>query len=335
MNHIFDIEHAGAYGLPAAVLITNFQYWIARNKANETNLRDGRTWTYNTVDALCLQFPYLTKDQIRRALEKLVDAGVMMAGCFNDSRVDRTKWYAFADESKFLPHLAKLPNATGKGAKSDLANLPNAVGADAKTLDTDVNPNITTDDDGVAPLPKAGKVRATRLPNDFVLPKKWGEWALTQYPAWGVEYIRLMGEKFRDHWCAVGGSKGCKLDWLATWRNFCRADYGPKKLASSSAGPWNATESGILAKGAELGLTPNPGELTRSFMHRIEAAIEDAGKPKQAPQPSRLPQPFTPLPGDMPGASGKASAPPARKFPPGALKDLLNPTMKQKKDKNK
>ncbi|MDY0242921.1 MAG: hypothetical protein RBR34_12170 [Rhodospirillaceae bacterium] len=47
-------------------------------------------------------------------------------------------------------------------------------------------------------------------------------------------------ERFRDYWIAQPGSRGVKLDWDATWRNWCRteAERGPRPAAkTSSSGP--------------------------------------------------------------------------------------------------
>jgi hypothetical protein len=39
---------------------------------------------------------------------------------------------------------------------------------------------------------------------------------------WGESSVRLEAEKFKDYWIAKGGREACKLDWEATWRNWCR-----------------------------------------------------------------------------------------------------------------
>jgi hypothetical protein len=61
--------------------------------------------------------------------------------------------------------------------------------------------------------------RATRLPDDF---------SLTPERRLVAEAERLPAErtfaKFCDYWRAVPGAKGRKLDWDATWRNWCRSD---------------------------------------------------------------------------------------------------------------
>jgi uncharacterized protein YdaU (DUF1376 family) len=64
------------------------------------------------------------------------------------------------------------------------------------------------------------KKRATRLPADWVLSRACGEWAVGE--GYSIEAIRIEAEKFKDYWIGVGGTKGTKLDWPATWRNWIR-----------------------------------------------------------------------------------------------------------------
>ncbi len=257
MNHSFDIDHARLYGIPEAILISNFQFWIARNKANGENLREGRTWTYNSVKAFKELFPYLSIGQVRRALERLVEEhGVLVTANHNESACDRTLWYAFFDESIFLSshfHLSNSANGSGKGGKS--------------LKRTDVNA------DG---KPDSSAARGSRLPKDWILTKAWGEEALAIEPTWSADHCRFQADKFRDYWVAVSGKAGVKLDWLATWRNWVRnAGPMPGAVAPSAAAVGNATwwqsADGIRTKGAELGLAQEEarGELFRSFRIRV------------------------------------------------------------------
>jgi len=43
---------------------------------------------------------------------------------------------------------------------------------------------------------------------------------------------RETAERFRDYWHGVAGSKGCKLDWPATWRNWVRNEKAPHGYAT-------------------------------------------------------------------------------------------------------
>ena len=72
-----------------------------------------------------------------------------------------------------------------------------------------------------APQSVANK-RGTRLPQDWLLPKAWGEWALAEFKTWTPDVVRVEADKFRDFWHSKAGKEAAKLDWQATWRNWCR-----------------------------------------------------------------------------------------------------------------
>ena len=129
MNHNFSIKIAEMYGLEEAIMISNFQYWITKNKANGNHYYDGRTWTYNSVKAFEDLFPYLTPSKIRRCLESLIEQGVLIKGDYNKNRYVRTSWFAFANESMFL------------NQQMDLSDLTNGNGEKDKCI-TDINPNV-------------------------------------------------------------------------------------------------------------------------------------------------------------------------------------------------
>lgn len=85
----------------------------------------------------------------------------------------------------------------------------------------------------------SSKKPASRLPPDWRLPATWGEWAMSEGMA--EPMVRQEAAKFHDYWKGVPGSKGVKLDWLATWRNWVRkalADLAAQsKRGRQSAGP--------------------------------------------------------------------------------------------------
>ncbi|WP_081075608.1 helix-turn-helix domain-containing protein [Burkholderia stagnalis] len=84
--------------------------------------------------------------------------------------------------------------------------------------------------------------RGTRLPDDWVLTKALGEWALAEQPTWTVDHVRKVAEKFADHWRAQPGQKGRKTDWAATWRNWVRTEK-PLSGAPSGGGKQGALEA--------------------------------------------------------------------------------------------
>ena len=83
-------------------------------------------------------------------------------------------------------------------------------------------PNIEKEDTNVS----SKKKRGSRLSDDWVLPRDWGEWALSQ--GWSEVAIRNEADLFRDYWISAPGQKGVKLDWFATWRNWLRNSKHPK-----------------------------------------------------------------------------------------------------------
>lgn len=102
MQHSFDIKVAEEYGIAEAILLQNFSFWLAKNKANNQNLHDGRYWTYNSIKAFKELYPYLTENQLRRTLAKLIKEGLVVTGNYNESTYDRTLWYALTDKAMAL-----------------------------------------------------------------------------------------------------------------------------------------------------------------------------------------------------------------------------------------
>lgn len=72
------------------------------------------------------------------------------------------------------------------------------------------------------------KKRGSRLPEDWVLPREWGEWALSE--GWPEQVIREQADRFKDYWISETGQKATKRDWFATWRNWMRNSKSPKVL---------------------------------------------------------------------------------------------------------
>lgn len=68
----------------------------------------------------------------------------------------------------------------------------------------------------------APKAKGSRLAVD-ALPDDWREWCSAQAPH--LDPAKTF-DRFSDYWKSVSGSKGVKLDWFATWRNWCRNEKG-------------------------------------------------------------------------------------------------------------
>jgi len=75
---------------------------------------------------------------------------------------------------------------------------------------------------------RAERSRGSRLPPDWKPTEEQVAWARKERP--DIDPLKA-ADTFRDHWVSVAGSRGVKLDWDATWRNWVR-----KELARSAAG---------------------------------------------------------------------------------------------------
>jgi hypothetical protein len=97
--------------------------------------------------------------------------------------------------------------------------------------------------------------RGERLPEGWTLPREWGVWAIEAYPQWTPEKVRLEAERFADHWRSKTGKDATKLDWLATWRNWCRSDIAhrddPKPAGTAPGrGRGSPTDADLAAANA-------------------------------------------------------------------------------------
>lgn len=154
MQYSFDVQEAIDYGVNEAIMIWNLRFWIIKNKANNKHFYNGKTWTYNSHEAFAKLFPFWTERQINHLLKKLVDAKVIDKNNFNATKYNRTVWYSFFDESKFLSanalisHITNLSNgddnsviSSSQKSNIDITNLEN--GDDKNAIsNTNIKPNI-------------------------------------------------------------------------------------------------------------------------------------------------------------------------------------------------
>jgi len=136
-------------------------------------------------------------------------------------------------------------NKRGTDANASAEHMPEACQSKSESelykRDTNVSP----------------KKRAARLPENWVLSKACGEWAVGE--GYSIEAIRIEAEKFKDYWIGVGGTKGTKLDWPATWRNWIR---NSKQGSNNGNGNSNSKRRDpALEQIARLtGLSTTPGD---------------------------------------------------------------------------
>jgi hypothetical protein len=116
-SHSFEVSLAREYSVEEALMIHHFQHWIKINVKLKKNFKDGKTWTYQTLEYIAAHFDYWSRRQVERLINKLVKNKVLRKGNFNSTPYDRTVWYCFEDEERFLSFIDKSPNGDLENSK--------------------------------------------------------------------------------------------------------------------------------------------------------------------------------------------------------------------------
>jgi uncharacterized protein YdaU (DUF1376 family) len=128
------------------------------------------------------------------------------------------------DEIQKYHHKAEINQKVGKlGGRpkkiNDLDNNPQITQTVSKN-----NPQITLTTNH-KPLTSIGVAKATKGTR-FDLVAIPEEWVLFCRKERSDLNPSVVFDGFRDYWVSVAGSKGVKLDWTATWRNWIRNQKG-------------------------------------------------------------------------------------------------------------
>ena len=93
------------------------------------------------------------------------------------------------------------------------------------------NPNHKPNN-SITNKPSSSATRGSRLPADWKPDAELAEWSKAERPDLN---LRKVLEEFRDYWTSVAGSKGVKLKWDATWRNWVRSQKSEKQTFAQVA----------------------------------------------------------------------------------------------------
>jgi uncharacterized protein YdaU (DUF1376 family) len=110
--------------------------------------------------------------------------------------------------------------------------------------------------------------KAKRLEKDLQLPKDWEDFCKATRADLKPQEVF---DQFKDYWVSVGGQKGTKLDWTATWRNWVR-NQRQKSVTTQDKpyGRWDSTLASTMARGKELGILPKVGETEGQYRERLK-----------------------------------------------------------------
>ena len=99
------------------------------------------------------------------------------------------------------------------------------------------------------------------------MPEEWDKFCKTERA--DLKPIEVLNQ-FKDYWAGIGGQKGAKLDWFATWRNWVRNQkVQAVRTIDKPTIQWHQTLGGVMAKGKELGIEPRAGETEGQYRQRL------------------------------------------------------------------
>ena len=126
---VINTELACEIGLNEAIVLQQLHYWLERNKESRTDFRDGRYWTYGTIQEYRdRDFKFWSFDTVKRTLHKLISLGFLVKGNYNRMKLDQTNWYtidyAALDEWLRKNGSVKYRQPSGQNAPMDSGIRP-------------------------------------------------------------------------------------------------------------------------------------------------------------------------------------------------------------------
>lgn len=137
----FDESIAVELGVECAILLSNIQFWVKKNRANGELMHnhDGKFWTYNSAGSFAKLFPYWKERTIYSYLEKLEKAGYVLSGNFNKFKYDRTKWYTTDGCKNNIYPLMEVEVPKNETPSTEICGpIPDIT----TNINTDINSNI-------------------------------------------------------------------------------------------------------------------------------------------------------------------------------------------------
>ena len=129
MTYSFDgdlaswLRDQGIGDVYEAVMIDKLRWWVRKSEANDRHFYEGRYWCYNSLRALEKLFPFWSKRQIERIVNKLRDAKLIATGQFAKDPNDKTLFYTVLEEN--IKPLLLSPNGECLSPNGDSTPSPN------------------------------------------------------------------------------------------------------------------------------------------------------------------------------------------------------------------
>lgn len=162
-------------------------------------------------DQVLAQISKLSPDAWSNAKAMLMQYFSIEQGYWVHKRVEQELVDAAQNKDKKHQRAVKAADARWKKERNDASSNAQALHKECPSPSPSPSPVLNTIVGALAP-------RATRFNLDL-LPLEWEQFCLEKRSDLNP---REVFDQFRDYWFGVAGSKGTKLDWFATWRNWVR-----------------------------------------------------------------------------------------------------------------
>lgn len=96
---VVDPQVALKIGLNESIVIRQLHYWLGKNEHRDNNNIDGKIYCYNSLDEWQKQFPFWSKDTVKRTMKKLKDLGLIEITKSPTNSYDKTNWYTINYEA--------------------------------------------------------------------------------------------------------------------------------------------------------------------------------------------------------------------------------------------
>lgn len=251
-DHHFNPRIAQDYGVDAAIFLHNLYHWVEYNRAYKKNFFEGRYWTFNSIAAFCEVHPYWSKRQIERIISACKNEGLILSGCFNKDKRDRTAWYTLSDEAMAYfddtPKSAECISPNGEMHDTERGNsFPQTV------TTIPINKPINKHDTPCSPPEgdkPARKRREAKTAPDWKPDRFEGFWRM--YPvkkskqaairAWDALHpddtlLAVMGRALQRQLAGEAWQRGFGIPYPATWLNNRRWEDEDRPAETGGAAP--------------------------------------------------------------------------------------------------
>lgn len=165
---------AAIVGLNEAIVLQQIDYWVKKKRGGVEH--QGCRWVFNSLEKWHAQFPFWSKDTVKRALAALKARGLIRVQKLSEEARDQTNYYTVDYQAVTLLEACNLHQSIGANctdgeeqtAPMGKGSLHQSEGADCTDANKTKTTTKTTTDIVVTPPVKRGKV----TPKKKAAPKK-------------------------------------------------------------------------------------------------------------------------------------------------------------------